>query len=164
MFSEPYLPNGNCVASKAGGNAVKCRFWTPPCKLPSPSRCSSNFCLAGCRNHSGSSLLPGENHVALCSRWIWLHPLCRQLSTGRGSSGKSLSPSRLQGSCVCFAHRVCVSGWKQQMRVSLLSPLASESELFQAICWRRWPAHSLVSRRGWCGGKEGIGFLLTLVG
>lgn len=37
MFSEPFLSKSNCVASNAGDKAMKCKFWTPPCKLQRPA-------------------------------------------------------------------------------------------------------------------------------
>lgn len=143
---------------------MKCRFWTPTCKLLRPAGAQLISPWLGTKITVVLEFICGENHVALCSRWTLLHLLCGQLSPDRGKSGKGLSAAMLQGSCVCFAHRVCVSGWKQQRQVSLLSPLASGSELFRVIWWRRWLVHLLASRKGWCGGEKGTGFILIWVG
>lgn len=76
-FSETSLPKRNCVTSEAGGNAMKCKFWTPPCKLPSPAGPQVISAGPAAEITAVLSLLPGQNHVALCSGWIWLHPFHR---------------------------------------------------------------------------------------
>lgn len=126
--------------------------------------CSSNACLSGCRNHISFSISLVRN-AWLCAPYrfgfiLFIDSFLLAEATGEGPFSSKTS----RHLCVCFACRVCVSGWKQQMQVLLLSPLASGSELFQTTWWRRWLAHLPASHRGWCGGEEGMGFLITPVG
>lgn len=49
LFPELFLSKSNCVTSSAGDNAMKCRFWTPPCKFPRPAGAQVIFAWLGAK-------------------------------------------------------------------------------------------------------------------